>query len=238
MSVHGILARVRAAATSPRVCASIRCAPRPKPGSGHPTHVLLGRRHHGGAVLRGDALRPARSRRTPTTIASCCRRDTRRRLLYAAWAEAGIISRDDAADAAALRLRSRGASHAAAAVGRRRHRIARAGTVRRRRHRAQRAPHRLGLSHLRAARRRRDRRRLGLGGRRTSRVHDKLDSLCGIIDVNALGQSRPTQWQHDMDASPRGGARSAGTRSSSTATTWRRCSPPSTRRGARRAGRR
>jgi transketolase len=28
---------------------------------------------------------------------------------------------------------------------------------------------------------------------------DKLDNLCGIIDVNALGQSRPTMWQHDMD---------------------------------------
>jgi transketolase len=28
----------------------------------------------------------------------------------------------------------------------------------------------------------------------------KLDSLCGIVDVNALGQSRPTQLAHDMDA--------------------------------------
>jgi transketolase len=28
----------------------------------------------------------------------------------------------------------------------------------------------------------------------------KLDSLCGITDVNALGQSRPTMWQHDMEA--------------------------------------
>lgn len=27
----------------------------------------------------------------------------------------------------------------------------------------------------------------------------ELDSLCGITDVNALGQSRPTAWQHDMD---------------------------------------
>jgi transketolase len=26
-----------------------------------------------------------------------------------------------------------------------------------------------------------------------------LDNLCGITDVNALGQSQPTQWQHDMD---------------------------------------
>jgi transketolase len=28
----------------------------------------------------------------------------------------------------------------------------------------------------------------------------KLDSLCGITDVNAYGQSGPTQWPHDMEA--------------------------------------
>jgi transketolase len=28
---------------------------------------------------------------------------------------------------------------------------------------------------------------------------DKLDNLCGITDVNALGQSQPTMWQHDLD---------------------------------------
>jgi transketolase len=28
----------------------------------------------------------------------------------------------------------------------------------------------------------------------------KLDSLCAITDVNGLGQSQPTQWQHDMQA--------------------------------------
>ncbi len=27
----------------------------------------------------------------------------------------------------------------------------------------------------------------------------RLDSLCGITDVNGLGQSRATMWQHDMD---------------------------------------
>jgi transketolase len=27
---------------------------------------------------------------------------------------------------------------------------------------------------------------------------DRLDNLCGITDVNALGQSRATMWQHDM----------------------------------------
>ena len=29
---------------------------------------------------------------------------------------------------------------------------------------------------------------------------NRLDSLCGITDVNALGQSGPTQWQHDLEA--------------------------------------
>jgi transketolase len=30
-------------------------------------------------------------------------------------------------------------------------------------------------------------------------VHYKLDNLCAVIDVNALGQSQPTQFRHDMD---------------------------------------
>ena len=29
--------------------------------------------------------------------------------------------------------------------------------------------------------------------------HYNLDNLCGITDVNGLGQSQPTQWQHNMD---------------------------------------
>src|SRR5256714_5630873 len=29
---------------------------------------------------------------------------------------------------------------------------------------------------------------------------DALDSLCAITDVNGLGQSRPTMWNHDMEA--------------------------------------
>lgn len=28
---------------------------------------------------------------------------------------------------------------------------------------------------------------------------DRLDNLCGITDVNALGQSGPTMWRHDME---------------------------------------
>lgn len=28
---------------------------------------------------------------------------------------------------------------------------------------------------------------------------ERLDSLCGVTDVNAIGQSGPTQWQHDLE---------------------------------------
>jgi transketolase len=31
-------------------------------------------------------------------------------------------------------------------------------------------------------------------------AHDRLDALCGITDVNGLGQSGPSIWNHDMDA--------------------------------------
>src|SRR5512132_1000054 len=31
-------------------------------------------------------------------------------------------------------------------------------------------------------------------------AHGRLDSLCGITDVNGLGQSGPSIWNHDMDA--------------------------------------
>lgn len=31
-------------------------------------------------------------------------------------------------------------------------------------------------------------------------AHERLDSLCGITDVNGLGQSMATQWDHDMQA--------------------------------------
>jgi transketolase len=30
-------------------------------------------------------------------------------------------------------------------------------------------------------------------------AQDALDNLCGLTDVNALGQSGPTMWQHDME---------------------------------------
>ena len=58
-------------------------------------HVLFGGRYRGRAVLRRDALRPGASAASRQPTASCSPRATRRRLLYAAWAEAGFIPRDD-----------------------------------------------------------------------------------------------------------------------------------------------
>ena len=164
------------------------------------------------AEMRFDPQRPAAS---ATAIGSCCRRGTRRRFSTRRGPRPGSFPRERAAEAARARLRSRRPSDAAAAVRRRRHRIARPGPLRRRRHRAQRAPHRLRLPHLRADGRRRDGRRLGVGSGATSAHFDKLDNLCGITDVNGLGQSRAdaagsTTWSSSRAA----GARSAGTRSS------------------------
>jgi transketolase len=45
-----------------------------------------------------------------------------------------------------------------------------------------------------------------------------VDNLVGITDVNRLGQSRPTMWQHDMEATRQSGGPSGGTPSSSTGT--------------------
>ena len=197
----------------------------------------LGRRHRGGAVLRRDALRSEEPRRTPTTIASCCRRGTPRRFSTPRGPRPACFRASELLKLRTDRLGSRRASDAAAAVRRRRDRFARAGHLRRDRHRAQRAAHRLRLPHLRPARRRRDGRRLGLGSGRRRRSHYKLDNLCAIIDVNGArpepaDRSSATRWTR----SPRAGTRSAGTRSSSTATTsralqrrWPRRAPPSGR---------
>jgi len=71
-----------------------------------------------------------------------------------------------------------------------------------RRHRAQRAPHQVRLPHLRAARRRRDRRRLGLGTAGLG-AFDKVDTLCGITtSTRSARAARRSGAQH-------GGARGA-----------------------------
>ena len=117
-----------------------------------------------------------------------------------AWAEAGAFDRADLLNLRKIDVRSRRPSDAAAAVRRRRHRLARSGRVRGDRHRAQRAAHRVRLPDVRAARRRRERPKDRCGKRLTSPRCDGLDNLCAITDVNGLGQSRATQWDHDMEA--------------------------------------
>ena len=167
-------------------------------GSGHPTSCCSAADLMAAlffAEMRFDPKDP----RNPRAIASCCRRATPRRFCTRRGPEAGRVRSRRAAEAAADRLGSRGPSDAAAAVRGRRDRLARPGHLRRDRHRAERAPDRVGLPHVRAARRRRIGRRLRCGRRPTSRAMDSLDNLCGITDVNALGQSRPTMWQHDME---------------------------------------
>ncbi len=77
----------------------------------------------------------------------------------------GLVSRGRVAEAAQIHLRPRRPSDAAAAVRGRGDRLARPGLERRRGHGARRAARQTGLQHLRPARRRRNRRRLGLGGR-------------------------------------------------------------------------
>ncbi len=67
---------------------------------------------------------------------------------------------------------------------------------------------------------------------------DGLDNLCGITDVNGLGQSRRhhVEPRHGSVRAPLA-ARSGGTRSSSTVTIWRPFSTRSRRPGARKASR-
>ena len=90
-------------------------------------------------------------------------------ILYAAWAHAGLFPRADLLKLRRFDSDLEGHPDAAPVVCRRGDRLARPGHLRGRRHGAQRAPHRVRLPHLRAARRRRDGRRLGVGSGEMSR---------------------------------------------------------------------
>ena len=119
-------------------------------------------------------------------------------ILYAAWAEAGLFPREELLKLRRIDTDLEGhptprLSFVDVATGSLGQGICAAD-----RHRAQRAPDQVRLPHLRAARRRRDGRRLRLGGGQLA-LHYKLDNLCAIIDVNGLGQSQATQFDHDMD---------------------------------------
>ena len=184
--------------TSPRSCASTRCASTSEAGSGHPTSCCSAADVVAAlffAEMRFDPKDPQQSRqRSLRAVEGARRADSVRRV-----GRGRRVRSRRAAEAAHDRLGPRRPSDAAAAVRRRRHRLARPGHLRGDRHRAERAPDRVRLPHLRAARRRRDRPKDRSGRRPTSPPIDELDNLCGITDVNGLGQSRPTMWQHDME---------------------------------------
>ena len=80
------------------------------------------------------------------------------------------------------------------------------------------------VPHLRAARRRRDGRRVGVGSRRRRRSTTSSTTCARIIDVNALGQSQAhaVRPRHGRDCRALERVRLAHA-SSSTATTSRRC---------------
>ena len=201
-----------AARTSPPSCASIRSARRARPA----------------AAIRRPACRPPTSsrrcssarcattrriRRIPTTIASCCRRGTPRRSSTPRGPRPGCSRARSCSKLRRIDIGSRRASDAAAVVRRRRDRLARPGHLRRDRHRAQRPPHRLRLPHLRAARRRRDGGRVGVGSGQHRRCTTSSTTCARIIDVNGARpepgrRSSATTWTR----SPRAGTRSAGTR--------------------------
>ena len=154
-------------------------------------------------------------------------------LLYAAWAETGAVAREDLLTLRKLSSDLEGhptprlpfvdvptgslGQGICAAIG--------AG--------AQRAPDRVGLPDIRAGRRWRGCRGLCLGAAQAGQ-NFALDNLCGIVDVNALGQSAPRSSDTTSRRLRPAGARSAGTPSSSTGMTWR----PSSKRSRRPAGRR
>ena len=167
-------------------------------GSGHPT-TCLSAADIVAALFFGEMRYDPKAPQNPDNDRFVLSKGHAAPILYAAWAEAGLFPREELLKLRRIDTRPRRAPDAAAAVRRRRDRLARPGHLRRYRHRAERAADQVRLPHLRAARRRRDGGRLGLGSRDIA-LHHKLDNLCAIIDVNGLGQSQATQFEHDMDA--------------------------------------
>ena len=118
--------------------------------------VPVGRRDRRHAVLRARCATTRKDPQNPDNDRFVLSKGHAAPILYAAWAEAGLFPREELLKLRRIDIGSGGASDAAAVVRRRRHRLARSGDLRRDRHRAQRAPDRVRLPDLRAARRRRD----------------------------------------------------------------------------------
>ena len=203
-SVHGrsttVPEVVLARSTRPRVPALMNIATRLRIDSvlvhhrgrqRPPEHLLLGGRDHGGAVLLGDAVRPARSAKNPTTIGSCCRRVMPRRSCTPRGRRQASARARTSCRCASWRRISRGI----------RRRGCRWWTSRPDRSVRGCAPASASRSTRGASSRTTARTCCSATARRPKARSGKpprwarcttLDSLCGIIDVNALGQSRPT----------------------------------------------
>jgi hypothetical protein len=184
--------------TPPRSCASTRCARRARPAAAT-HHLLLGGRPHGGTVLRRDAVRPpgaAASRQRSVRAVE----GTRGAAAVRGLGEAVGSSRATRSSPARARRRisrgipRRGCRSSTSRPGRS------ARGSRRRRHRAQRAAHRLGLPHLRAARRRRDGGGIGLGGGAGRRRTTRLDSCARSPTSTRSGRAGRRVLQHDLEA--------------------------------------
>ena len=163
-----------------------------------PDDVPVGRRHHGGAVLLGDALRSEESaesrQRSLRPVEGACRADPLRRL------GRGRTLPARAAD---------GAAHASNRISKGiRRRGCPSSTWR---------PGSLGQGICAAIGIALNARRIGSAYRTyvllgdgeiaegsvweaaDAASHYKLDNLCAIVDANALGQSQPTEFGHDLN---------------------------------------
>ena len=165
-------------------------------GSGHPTSCMSCAEIV--SVLFFDEMRfdPRDPERQATRTCSCSRRATPRR-------SCGPCSRRRAPSTttcstpAPARQPARGPSHAALALGARGHRLARARASARRRAWPGRASWTSSGGRVYAL--------LGDGEAAEGSVWEaaqfasfyELDNLCAIVDVNRLGQSGPTMYQHD-----------------------------------------
>ena len=166
-------------------------------GSGHPT-TCLSAAEIVSTLFFAEMHYDAKNPQNPTTIASCCPRDTPLRSSTAAWAEAGLFPREEL-----LKLRRIDSDLEG-------HPTPRLSFV-------DVATGSLGQGICAAIGTALNARRIGseyrtyvlLGDGEMAEgsvweaanvaVYHKLDNLCAVIDVNALGQSQHTQFGHHMD---------------------------------------
>ena len=164
-------------------------------GPSHELHVV--RRHR---LRRSSSTRCASTRATPAgkdADVFVLSKGHAAPILWAVLKEAGAIERRPE-HPAAVRQPARGPPHAARALGARGHRLARAGALRGGGHGLGAQAGQVRRPRLRAARATARWRRARCGRPAQFASFYKLDNLCAIVDVNRLGQSGPTMYQHDL----------------------------------------